>query len=211
VEEVPTRALSGEDGNLGRVLTLPNAISFARILLLGLFCWLLIGPDRRIAATVVLMVVGVTDFLDGYLARRFHQVSTLGKVLDPLADRLVLVTSVLAITVYGAVPVWLAVVVLGRELLVSMAVLVLAALKAKRIDVLWVGKAGTFGLLSCFPLFLLGDERATWARVLTDVTWAAVVPALVLSFVAAAAYVPLARRALDERRSGLAHHEPVAS
>jgi len=208
---VPTRALSGEDGNLGRVLTLPNAISFARILLLGLFCWLLIGPDRRIAATVVLMVVGVTDFLDGYLARRFHQVSTLGKVLDPLADRLVLVTSVLAITVYGAVPVWLAVVVLGRELLVSMAVLVLAALKAKRIDVLWVGKAGTFGLLSCFPLFLLGDERATWARVLTDVTWAAVVPALVLSFVAAAAYVPLARRALDERRSGLAHHEPVAS
>ncbi|MGA2528803.1 MAG: CDP-alcohol phosphatidyltransferase family protein [Acidimicrobiales bacterium] len=211
MEEVPTRALSGEDGNLGRVLTLPNAISFARILLLGLFCWLLIGPDRRIAATVVLMVVGVTDFLDGYLARRFHQVSTLGKVLDPLADRLVLVTSVLAITVYGAVPVWLAVVVLGRELLVSMAVLVLAALKAKRIDVLWVGKAGTFGLLSCFPLFLLGDERATWARVLTDVTWAAVVPALVLSFVAAAAYVPLARRALDERRSGLAHHEPVAS
>jgi len=208
---VPTRALSGEDGNLGRVLTLPNAISLARILLLGLFCWLLIGPDRRIAATVVLMVVGVTDFLDGYLARRFHQVSTLGKVLDPLADRLVLVTSVLAITVYGAVPVWLAVVVLGRELLVSMAVLVLAALKAKRIDVLWVGKAGTFGLLSCFPLFLLGDERATWARVLTDVTWAAVVPALVLSFVAAAAYVPLARRALDERRSGLAHHEPVAS
>ncbi len=208
---MPTRALSGEDGNLGRVLTLPNAISFARILLLGLFCWLLIGPDRRIAATVVLMVVGVTDFLDGYLARRFHQVSTLGKVLDPLADRLVLVTSVLAITVYGAVPVWLAVVVLGRELLVSMAVLVLAALKAKRIDVLWVGKAGTFGLLSCFPLFLLGDERATWARVLTDVTWAAVVPALVLSFVAAAAYVPLARRALDERRSGLAHHEPVAS
>ena len=200
VEEVPTRALSGEDGNLGRVLTLPNAISLARILLLGLFCWLLIGPDRRIAATVVLMVVGVTDFLDGYLARRFHQVTTLGKVLDPLADRLVLVTSILAITVYGAVPVWLAVVVLGRELLVSMAVLVLAVLKAKRIDVLWVGKAGTFGLLSCFPLFLLGDEHSSWARVLTDVTWVALVPALVLSFVAAAAYVPLARRALDERR-----------
>ncbi len=205
----PTNALSGEDGNLDRVWTLPNLISVTRILLLGVFCWLLFGPNLRIAATVVLMVVGVTDFLDGFLARRFHQVSTLGKVLDPLADRVVLVTGVLAITVYGAVPAWLAALVLGRELLVSTAVVALAALKARRIDVLWVGKAGTFGLLSCFPLFLLGDEHAAWARVLTDVTWVAVVPALVLSFVAAAAYVPLARRAFAQRRPKTTRHEPV--
>jgi cardiolipin synthase len=211
VEAVPTEAIGGEDGSLDRVLTVPNAISFARVLLLGLFCWLLIGPDRRIAATVVLMVVGVTDFLDGYLARRFHQVSTVGKVLDPLADRLVLVTGVLAITAYGAVPAWLAAVVLGRELVVSVAVLVLAALKVRRIDVLWVGKAGTFGLMCCFPLFLLGDEHATWSRVLTDLTWVALVPALILSFVAAASYVPHARRALAERRVAAARHEPVAS
>jgi len=208
---VPTEAVRGEDGSLDRVWTVPNVISFARIMLLGLFCWLLFGPDLRIAATVVLMVVGATDFLDGYLARRLHQVSTMGKVLDPLADRLVLVTGVIAITVYGAVPVWLAVVVLGREVLVSAAVMVLAALKVRRIDVLWVGKAGTFGLLCCFPLFLLTDERATWARVLRDVTWVALVPALILSFVAAAAYVPLARRALEERRRERAQHEPVAS
>jgi hypothetical protein len=89
--------------------------------------------------------------------------------------------------------------------------MVLAALKVRRIDVLWVGKAGTFGLLCCFPLFLLTDERATWARVLRDVTWVALVPALILSFVAAAAYVPLARRALEERRRERAQHEPVAS
>ncbi|MGD0943579.1 MAG: CDP-alcohol phosphatidyltransferase family protein [Acidimicrobiales bacterium] len=211
MESVPTEAVRGEDGSLDRVWTVPNVISFARIMLLGLFCWLLFGPDLRIAATVVLMVVGATDFLDGYLARRLHQVSTMGKVLDPLADRLVLVTGVIAITVYGAVPVWLAVVVLGREVLVSAAVMVLAALKVRRIDVLWVGKAGTFGLLCCFPLFLLTDERATWARVLRDVTWVALVPALILSFVAAAAYVPLARRALEERRRERAQHEPVAS
>jgi cardiolipin synthase len=96
--------------------------------------------------------------------------------------------------------------VLGRELVVSVAVVLLAVLGARRIDVLWVGKAGTFGLLSCFPTFLLGDEHATWARVLTDVTWVAVVPALILSFIAAAAYVPHARRALAERRP-----EPVTS
>ncbi|MGO9581746.1 MAG: CDP-alcohol phosphatidyltransferase family protein [Acidimicrobiales bacterium] len=211
MDSVPAEAVTGEDGSLDRVWTVPNMISFARIVLLGLFCWLLFGPDLRIAATVVLMVVGATDFLDGFLARRLHQVSTLGKVLDPLADRLVLVTGVIAITVYGAVPVWLAVVVLGREVLVSAAVMVLAALKVRRIDVLWVGKAGTFGLLCCFPLFLLTDERATWATVLRDVTWVALVPALIFSFVAAAAYVPLARRALEERRREHAQHEPVAS
>jgi cardiolipin synthase len=210
VEAVPTEVLIAQDGNLDRVWTLPNAISFGRIMLLGLFCWLLIGPDERIAATMVLMVVGVTDFLDGFLARRFHQVSTLGKILDPLADRVVLVTGVLAITAYGAVPVWLAVVVLGRELLVSAAVLVLAALKAKRIDVLWVGKAGTFGLLCCFPLFLLSDEHSGWARVLRDLTWVALVPALVFSFIAAAAYVPLARQALKERDLLAARSEPVS-
>jgi cardiolipin synthase len=208
VEAVGTEANNGCDG-LDRVWTLPNVISLARIMLLGVFCWLLFGPGERIAATVVLMVVGTTDFLDGYLARKLHQVSTLGKVLDPVADRVVLVTAVLAIAIYGAVPVWLAAVVLGRELLVSVAVVALAALRVKRIDVLWVGKAGTFGLLCCFPLFLLGDEHATWARVLTDVTWVALVPALIFSFVAAAAYVPLARRALAERRREHAHREAV--
>ena len=202
VEAVPTGAINGGKG-LDRVWTLPNVISFARIVLVGVFCWLLFGPDVRIPATLVLMFVGVTDFLDGYLARRFDQVSTLGKVLDPLADRVVLVTGVLSIAVYGAVPPWLAAVVLGRELIVSVAVVVLAALGARRIDVIWVGKAGTFGLLCCFPLFLLGDQRATWAHVLTDTTWVAVVPALILSFVAAAAYLPRARRALGERRTGL--------
>jgi cardiolipin synthase len=211
VEAPSETAANGEGGDPDRVLTIPNLISLARIVLLGLFCWLLFGPDRRILATVVLMVVGVTDFLDGYIARRFHQVSTLGKVLDPVADRLVLVTAVIAIAVYGAVPGWLVAIVLGRELAVSAAVLALAALGARRIDVLWVGKAGTFGLLCCFPLFLLGDETATWAHVLTDVTWVAVVPALILSFIAAAAYVPHARQALSDRRSETTRHEPVAS
>jgi cardiolipin synthase len=208
VEAVRSEAVNRGDG-LDRVWTLPNVISFTRIALLGVFCWLLFGPGERVAATLVLMFVGVTDFLDGYLARRFHQVSTLGKVLDPVADRVVLLTSVLAIEIYGAIPAWLAGVVLGREVLVSAAVLALAAKGARRIDVLWVGKAGTFGLLCCLPLFLLGDERATWARALTDVTWVALVPALILSFVAAAAYVPHARRALSERRSRPSEHEAV--
>jgi cardiolipin synthase len=187
-----------EEG-LDRVWTIPNLLSVGRLGLLGLFGWLLFGAHARVAAVIVLAVAGTTDFVDGYVARRFHQVSTLGKVLDPTADRIVLGTGVIAIAVYGAVPAWLAAIVLGREVLVSVAVLALAALGARRIDVLWVGKAGTFGLMGCFPMFLLSDTGGTWATVLHDATWAFLVPALALSFVAAVSYVPLARRALAER------------
>lgn len=197
---IAEQAASGGEVGLERIWTAPNLISMGRIVLLGVFVWLLFGPDLRYWATAVLMVVGITDFLDGYVARRYHQVTTLGKVLDPVADRLVLVTAVISIAAYGAVPWWLAVVVLARELVVSIAVLVLAALGAERIDVLWVGKAGTFGLLCCFPLFLLAFGTATWEKVLTTLTWIGVVPALVLSYVALVSYVPVARRAYVDRR-----------
>lgn len=191
---------SPHDDALDRILTVPNLLSLGRLGLLALFCWLLFGPDDRVAAVVVLALAGATDFVDGYVARRFNQVSTLGKVLDPTADRIVLGTGVIAIAAYGAVPGWVAGVVLGREVVVSLAVLALAALGARRIDVLWVGKAGTFGLMAAFPLLLLGHTGATWGRVLDDVTWVLLVPSLGLSFAAAISYLPLARQALAERR-----------
>jgi len=191
---------TAEDAGLDRIWTVPNLLSVGRLALLGLSGWLLFGAHERVAATAVLVVTGATDFLDGYVARRLHQVTTLGKMLDPTADRIVLATSVIGIAAYGAAPWWLAGVVLGREALVSGAVLVLAALGARRIDVLWVGKAGTFGLMGCFPAFLLSDTPARWGSVLRDVTWVFLVPSLALSFAAAVSYVPIARRALAERR-----------
>jgi cardiolipin synthase (CMP-forming) len=190
---------SDEDG-LDRIWTIPNLLSIGRLGLLGVFCWLLFGDHAPVAASIVLAITGTTDFFDGYVARRLHQVTTLGKVLDPTADRIVLATGIIAIAAYGAVPWWLAGLVLGREVLVSLAVLALAALGARRIDVLWVGKAGTFGLMVCFPTFLLSDTHAHWGRVLRDVTWVALVPAMALSLAAAVSYVPIARRALAERR-----------
>ncbi len=192
-------AAGRDEAGLDRVLTVPNLLSVGRLLLLGLFCWLLFGPNERVWAAILLAVTGATDFLDGVIARRFHQVTTLGKVLDPTADRIVVATGVIAIAVEGAVPGWLAGVVLGRELVVSGAVLALASLGARRIDVLFIGKVGTFGLMACFPMFLLSYSPAGWAEVMRSVTWGLVVPSLVLSFGAAAAYVPLARRALAER------------
>jgi cardiolipin synthase len=192
---------SRDEENLDRILTIPNVLSVLRLGGLGVFCYLLFETGAHIAAAVVLAVTGVTDFLDGYIARRFHQVSTLGKVLDPTADRIVVATSIISIVVFGAVPVWLGVVVLVREALVSGAVLLLAALGAKRIDVVWAGKAGTLGLMVCFPLFLLSVGTASWERIVRDVTWVGVVPALALGWYAALSYVPAARQALAAGRA----------
>src|SRR5271157_1137081 len=150
------------EAGLDRVVTVPNAVTLVRLLCIPLFVWLVFGAHRQSAAAILLAVLGATDWVDGTLARRFHQVSTVGKVLDPLADRVLVVTAVIVIVVYGAVPVWFGVATLAREVVVSATVLALASLGAKRIDVLWVGKAGTFALMFAYPAFLLGDGTAEW-------------------------------------------------
>ncbi len=183
-----------------RVLTVPNALTLARIGLLVGFCLLLFVSNARIAADALLAGTGVTDFLDGYVARRFHQVSRLGKILDPTADRMVLTTAILSITVYGAVPWWLTAVVLIREVGVSVAVLVLVALGAPTLEVSFLGKAGTFGMLVAFPLFLLGDGAGAGAHAVALAAWVLVAPSLAASFAAAAGYAPAALGALRARR-----------
>ena len=147
---------------LDRVLTVPNAISTARLACVPLFCWLLFGDHRQTAAAVLLGVLGASDFADGFAARRLHQVSTIGKVLDPTVDRILVGTAVVSIIVHGAVPLWFGLATLVREALVSVTVVVLAGLGAARIDVLWVGKAGTFGLMFAYPAFLLAHGTAGW-------------------------------------------------
>jgi cardiolipin synthase len=188
-------------GDETRVWTLPNILSLARLAGMGLFCYLLFETSNRIAAGAVLAVTGITDFLDGYIARRFNQVTNLGKILDPTADRVVVVTAGVSVVVYGAVPVWLGVVVLAREALVSGAVLLLAALGARRIDVIWAGKAGTFGLMCCIPLFIGADGPGAFAHDLRIFTYVCVVPALALAWYAAIRYIPEARKALREGRA----------
>jgi cardiolipin synthase len=188
------------EADLGRILTVPNVITFARLALLPVFLWLLFGKEDRASAALLLAVLGITDFVDGYIARHFHQESNLGKILDPVADRLIFIVGGGAILVDGSVPRWFALTVLARELLVSAATLGLAALGARRIDVTWFGKAGTFGLFLAFPLFLAHESSLAWWQ---GWAWLAGIPGLVLSLYAAALYVPIAREALAEaRRTG---------
>ena len=121
-----------------------------------MFVWLL-ADDELLAAAALLAVLGATDWVDGWIARRFDQGSDLGKVFDPVADRILLLVAGVALIVQGSVPLVVGILVLAREVVVSVAVLALAAAGARRIDVQWVGKAGTLALMFAFPLYLWAD------------------------------------------------------
>ncbi len=178
--------------DLGRVLTVPNLLSFGRLLCVPLFLWLLFGRDNRLAAAWLLAALGCTDWVDGFIARRYNQVSTLGKVLDPTADRILLAVGVISILIYGAVPpliAWLAII---REVSVGVLALVLGLLGAKRIDVNWWGKTGTFLLMIAFPLFLLGDGHG----LAHAVAWAVSVAGLLAGWYAFLLYIPQGLQAL---------------
>ena len=185
-----------------RVLTVPNALSLGRLLCVPLFLWLLVGRDDRASAAWLLGGLGATDWVDGYVARHFNQVSTLGKVLDPVADRVLLIVTAVSLIVDNSVPRWLAVVVLVREALVSLAVLALAAAGARRIDVQWAGKAGTLALMTSLPLFLMSHSTVGWRDGAGIVAWIFAIPGLALGWYAAVTYIPEARRALRDGRVG---------
>lgn len=184
-----------------RILTIPNIITVVRLLCLPIFLWILLHDENRAAAAWFLGALGATDFVDGYVARHFHQTSKLGKVLDPVADRLLLFVGIGAILYDGTVPLWFAIAVLVREVLVTVATLGLAAMGARRIDVTWFGKAGTFANMFAFPLFLGSHSTVSYSGVCAFLAWVAAIPGLVLSYYALVLYVPIARQALREGRA----------
>jgi cardiolipin synthase len=186
---------------MDRIWTIPNVLSVIRLLLIPVFLYLLFGRENRAAAAGLLAFLGATDWVDGYVARHFNQTSTLGKILDPTADRLLLIVGVGAIIVDGAIPAWVAGLVLFREGAVAIAALVLAALGARRIDVTWYGKAGTFGLMFAAPFFLASKSTVGWHPAAHVLAWICVIPALIFGYIAAIQYIPLGRRALQEGRA----------
>lgn len=183
------------------MLTLPNLISLGRIAGSPVFAYVLLVGHNRHAAAWLLGVLGASDWLDGWVARRSGTVSELGKVLDPVADRVLIVVAAVAVLIDGSFPLWLGVVVLIREALVSLGVVVLAGLGATRIDVLWVGKAGTLALMFAVPFFLVAEAGLSWSEIARPIAWFSAIAALVLGWWAAAGYVPLALSVLRDRRA----------
>jgi len=198
---VPDPPTDTGTGRGARIVTLPNAISLVRLACAPVFVWLL-ADEELLAAAALLAILGASDWVDGWIARRFDQGSDLGKVLDPVADRILLLVAAVALMVQGSVPLVFGVLVLLREAVISVAVLALAAAGARRIDVKWVGKAGTLALMFAFPLFLWADAIHGDAHdFVLFAAWFMAVCGLVLSYYAAFAYVPVARAALRERRT----------
>ncbi len=184
-----------------RILTVPNLISVARLACIPWFLWLLFADENRWAAAWLWGAVGATDWVDGWWARRFDVISELGKLIDPVTDRAVLITAVVAVGIDGSVPWWLVVLTLAREVLVAIAGLALGALGARRIDVTWWGKCATFGLYFAFPCLLAGASGHATAEAFRLAGWVFAVPSLAYSYLSAAQYVPLARTALRQGRS----------
>jgi cardiolipin synthase (CMP-forming) len=180
-----------------RVLTIPNAISAARLAGVPVFLWLVLGPRTAVAddwAVGILIAAGLSDWLDGKIARALNQGSRLGQVLDPAADRLYIAATIVALAVRGIIPWWLVAVLALRELTVGAA---LAVLRRRAgfgtLQVSFVGKAATMCLLYAFPLLFLGDHSgwpATLARVLG---WAFAVWGTALYWWAAALYLTQVR------------------
>lgn len=186
--------------------TWPNLVTSVRLAVIPAYIWLVATTDHRAIAAWILAGLGATDWVDGYLARRWHQTSNVGKILDPVADRILVMTSVLSVAVVGAVPWWFAIATLAREIVVSTLTVLLAVLGAARIDVLWWGKVSTFALMTAYPWFLIssvpdGGVMASWQSGLRALTWVVGVGGLALAWGVLAGYVKPALNALRTGRA----------
>ncbi len=153
------------------VFTVPNLISFVRLLLVPVFAYLIIaGMDGW--ALLVLAASGVSDFLDGYLARTWHQESELGRKLDPAADRLYILSTLIGLAWRDLIPWWLVVVIVARDLALAGTWPWLRRLGLASLPVHYLGKAATFNLLYAFPLILLGEGDSTLADIARPLGWA---------------------------------------
>jgi cardiolipin synthase (CMP-forming) len=167
----------GIDSPSNRVLTIPNALSFARLLGVPVFLWLVLwpefgGPKHDWWALALLMLSGISDYLDGKLARKWNQVSKVGAILDPAADRLYVLATLIGLTWREILPVWLTAIVIGREVFMGVVLLILRRHRYGALSVSFVGKAATFNLMYAFPLLLLSDGTGRVATLAAIFGWA---------------------------------------
>jgi cardiolipin synthase len=172
-----------------RILTIPNLLSAARLVGVPIFLWLVLIAHADVAAFILLAVSGATDWLDGYLARRLHQVSRLGALLDPLADRLYIAATLVGLALRSIIPWWLVVILVLRELMLVCILPILRRHGRVALPVTFVGKAGTFALLWGFPLLLLGSLPGAWGTAATAIGWSCALWGVFLYWWAGVRYV----------------------
>jgi cardiolipin synthase (CMP-forming) len=196
----------GEPEAPDRVLTIPNLISFARLLGVPVFIWLVLGARTTTGdwwAVGILIASGVSDWLDGKIARALNQQSRLGQVLDPAADRLYIVATVIALAVRAIIPWWLVAVLAVRELVMAVVLAVLRRRGWGPLQVSFAGKSATLCLLYAFPLLFLGSHNASYAEVMRIIGWIFVFWGSALYWWAAGLYIAQARQLLAKTKEGV--------
>jgi cardiolipin synthase (CMP-forming) len=182
-----------------RIWTIPNLISVARLLGVPVFLWLVLGmhsPARDWWAVGVLIAAGISDWLDGKIARALNQQSRLGQLLDPAADRLYIAATVIALAVRAIIPWWLVAVLAARELLMAVVLAILRRRGWAALQVSFVGKTATLCLLYAFPLLFLGSHVAVYAETARVAGWSFVIWGSALYWWSALLYTVQARRLL---------------
>ena len=190
-----------------RVLTIPNVISIVRLAGVPLFLWLILVPEADGWALLVLFVSGVSDYADGYLARRLNQTSRVGEILDPVADRLYILSTVIGLAVRGIIPWWVAVILPARDAFLWCLVPFLRTRGYSSLPVHFLGKAATANLLYAFPLLLLGDAVGALPTLAKLFGWAFAIWGIGLYWWAGLLYAWQVRKLLadHERRAPALH------
>jgi cardiolipin synthase (CMP-forming) len=194
-----------------RVWTLPNALSVLRLLGVPLFLYLLLGPEEDGWALLVLMIAGITDWADGKLAKWLNQYSRLGALLDPAADRLYIVATLVALSLRGIVPVWVVVLLVGREVVLAIALLVLRRYGYPPLQVHYLGKAATLLLLYAFPVLLIAQGEGLLASLAEPFAWAFTIWGTALYVLAGLLYVIQVFAIVRAERSGRVLGDPAGT
>jgi cardiolipin synthase len=183
-----------------RVWTVPNALSFTRLLGVPLFLWLVLA-EYDWWALGILIFAGLSDWLDGKLARILNQASRLGTLLDPAADRLYVFATLIGLTVREIVPLWLTVALVAREAFMGLVLLVVRRYGYGSLPVHFVGKSATLALLYAFPLLLLGDQPGGVGTVAKIIGWSFAIWGTALYWWAAVLYAAQVRRLAPSGRA----------
>jgi cardiolipin synthase (CMP-forming) len=200
----PATRAAAEPDPQARILTIPNVISMARLAGVPVFLWLILGPRTQSAdfwAVVLLFAAGASDWLDGKIARALNQQTRLGQLLDPAADRLYIVATIIALAIRAIIPWWLVGILVVRELVLGIALVALRTRGYGPLQVSFVGKAATLNLLYAFPLLLLGSHPGTFAEIARVIGWAMAIWGTALYWCAAGLYLMQARRLLAAAES----------
>jgi cardiolipin synthase len=194
---------------LDRIATVPNLLSLVRILLIPVFVLLILRRGTEAAGLILLAVVVSTDWIDGYIARHTGQVSNVGKLLDPIADRLAIAGGLIALVVREAFPLWAALLVIVRDVLIMIAGGVVLLIARARLDVRWIGKVATFALMSAIPWIAWGNFRLPLHQLTLPAGWVVFWFGITLYYIAAVVYAFDLARAIERGRTVRANRAPL--